>query len=409
MSKLLEQINNSKKKSYVIKDIGRVVTGKTPSKDNPEDWGDYIDFITPTDFSEDRKYLTNIKRKISEKGSLRYKNMIIPDQSVVVTCIGSDMGKVVLSKNKALTNQQINSIIVNSEKFDINYSYYILKSMYPVLRSVAEEGGSTMPIITKSVFEQIEFDAPDLPTQNKIAEILSAYDSKIENNNKIIKNLETTAQTIFNEWFIDFKFPGHEKVKMIESEMGEIPEGWEVRNIRDLFVVILGGTPSREKPEYWGGNIPWINSGEVNKLRILEATEHITELGLSKSNARLIKSGATVLAITGATLGQVSRLEIDSTANQSVIGIYDENNVLNEYLYLYVLNNIYDLISGASGGAQQHINKQMVENYNILIPSEESVKDFNKKISPNFKLIKNLFEENIFLKSQRDQLLIKLI
>jgi type I restriction enzyme S subunit len=190
---------------------------------------------------------------------------------------------------------------------------------------------------------------PDLKIQEKIAEILSVYDSKIETNNKIIKNLEATTQTIFNEWFVNFCFPGYEKAKMVEGEMGEIPEGWEVKKVSELFTVILGGTPSREKPEYWSGDIPWINSGEVNKLRILEATEHITELGLNKSNARLMKSGATVLAITGATLGQVSRLEIDSTANQSVVGIFDENNILNEYLYLYISNNILDLISGASG------------------------------------------------------------
>jgi type I restriction enzyme S subunit len=409
MSKILEQINNVQKRLYVIKDIGRVVTGKTPSKDNPEYWGNNIDFITPTDFSDDSKYLKNIKRKISEDGSFYYKNMIIPAKSIIVTCIGSDMGKVVISRNQALTNQQINSIIVDLQKFDIDYSYYLLKSMYPTLRSVAEEGGSTMPIITKSVFEKIEFEAPDLPTQKKIASILGAYDKKIENNNKIIKNLEATAQTIFNEWFVNFKFPGYEKVKMIESEMGEIPEGWKIKKISKLFTIILGGTPSREKLEYWNGNIPWINSGEINKLRILEATEHITELGLNKSNARLIKSGATVLAITGATLGQVSRLEIDSTANQSVIGIYDENNILNEYLYLYILSNIHDLISGASGGAQQHINKQIVENYEILIPSDNIIKDFNKKIISNFLLIKKLFEENISLKSQRNLLLAKLI
>ncbi len=270
--------------------------------------------------------------------------------------------------------------------------------------------GSAQPGINAVTLSEMQVKLPlDVAIQNKIAEILSAYDSKIENNNKIIRNLEATAQVIFNEWFINFRFPGYEKVKMVESEMREIPERWEIKDIKDIFTVILGGTPSREKSEYWSGNIPWINSGEVNKLRILEATEHITELGLNKSNARLIKSGATVLAITGATLGQVSRLEIDSTANQSVVGIFDEKNILNEYLYLYISNNILDLISGASGGAQQHINKQMVENYKIVIPSEKVIKEFNKKVTSNFFLIKELFKENISLKSQRDQLLAKLI
>lgn len=288
---------------------------------------------------------------------------------------------------------------------DPKYCYYFLSSF----DFEKFNAGTGVPTLNRNHIHGIPVKVPGVPTQKKIAEILSAYDAKIENNNFIIKKLEATAQTLFDEWFVNFRFPEYEKTKFIDSEMGEIPEGWNVKNIKDIFTVILGGTPSREKPEYWNGSIPWINSGEVNKLRILEATEHITELGLNKSNARLIKSGATVLAITGATLGQVSRLEIDSTANQSVVGIFDEEDILNEYLYLYITNNILDLISGASGGAQQHINKQMVENYQILIPTEAVIKDFNKKIKSNFVLIKELFKENIFLKLQRDLLLKKLI
>lgn len=409
MSKLLEQINTATMHTYHIKDVGRVITGKTPSKDNPLDWGNEVDFITPTDFFGNGKYLSNIKRKISKEGVNRYKNMILPPESVVVTCIGSDMGKVIVSKNKALTNQQINSIVVNKESFDLEFIYYVLKSLYPTLRSIAEEGGSTMPIITKSVFEQIEFEAPTLQIQKKIARILTAYDAKIENNNRIIKNLETAAKTIFNEWFINFHFPGHDKVKFIENEAREIPESWKVEKLSKISKITLGGTPPRDNAEYWGGNIPWINSGEINKLRVVDATECITEKGLKKSNARLMEVGTVLIAITGATLGQVSRLEIDSTANQSVVGVYDESKMINEYLYLYIKANILDLISGASGGAQQHINKQMVQDYEVIIPDRKLLYDFNKLIKPSFLHIRNRLFENLQLQRTRDQLLAKLI
>jgi type I restriction enzyme S subunit len=289
--------------------------------------------------------------------------------------------------------------------FNLKYLYYLLQRI-----NLPRYGGdSAVPGLSRDTIYSLGVQTPKIDTQDKIASILSAHDAKIKNNNAIIKNLETIAQIVFDEWFVNFRFPGYEKAKFIDSEMGEIPEEWEIKDIKDVFTVILGGTPSREKPEYWNGNIPWINSGEVNRLRILGATEYITDLGLRKSNARLIKSGATVLAITGATLGQVSRLEIDSTANQSVVGIFDEENILNEYLYLYISNNILDLISGASGGAQQHINKQMVENYKIIIPPEQIITGFNKKVISIFLLIKILFQENISLKSQRDQLLAKLI
>ena len=92
---------------------------------------------------------------------------------------------------------------------------------------------------------------------------------------------------------------------MEESELGLIPKGWEIRKIESLCETLLGGTPSRAKNEYWGGEIPWINSGKVNDFRITAASEYITALGLEKSATKLLPKGTTVLAITGATLGQI--------------------------------------------------------------------------------------------------------
>ena len=143
------------------------------------------------------------------------------------------------------------------------------------------------------------------------------------------------------------------------------------KQIKEVSKCVLGGTPSRAKSEYWNGNINWINSGEVNKFRIIDASEKITELGLQKSSTALLPKGTTVLAITGATLGQVSRLEIDSCANQSVIGIIPNNIELNNYIYLSIFNTINDLILKQTGGAQQHINKNDVETHEIIIPNDK--------------------------------------
>ena len=404
MSKLLEQINTESRIGS-IKDLVFPVSNTYNFSNKNK-----VVFVNTSDIHEgkflhnnylDTKKLPGQAKKIIEYGDIVFSEIRPKNRHFALVDFDS--------RDYVVSTKLI--VLKVKKNIDPRFAYLVLTADQNLkeFQNIAESRSGTFPQITFEAIADYEVNIPDIPTQKKIAEILSAYDLKIENNNKIIKNLEATAQAIFNEWFINFRFPGHEKVKMVDSEMGEIPEGWEVKNIKDIFTVILGGTPSREKPEYWGGNISWINSGEVNKLRILEATEHITELGLDKSNARLIKSGATVLAITGATLGQVSRLEIDSTANQSVVGIFDENNILNEYLYLYISNNILDLISGASGGAQQHINKQMVENYKIMIPSEIIIEKFNRTILSTFFLTKELFKENISLKSQRDQLLAKLI
>lgn len=410
MSKLLEQINTAEKKSYLIKDLGRVVTGKTPSKNNPEDWGDEIDFITPTDFSSDGKYLSGVKRKISTQGKSRYKNMIVPSESVVVTCIGSDMGKVVVSKEESLTNQQINSIVVNQDSFDVDFAYYVLKAMYPTLRSIAEEGGSTMPIITKSVFEKIEFEAPSLPTQKKITSILSAYDAKIENNNLIVKKLEDTAQTLFNEWFVNFKFPGYKKVKFVDSEMGEIPEGWEVGKISDFGSVVCGKTPSKSNSEYFGGNIPFIKIPDMHGQVFINKTEDsLTEAGENTQKNKTVPAGSICVSCI-ATVGLVSITTQDSQTNQQINTLVPNSKDFLEYLYFTLVDMKSDLQAIGSGGSTTlNVNTSVFSGLEVLIPTTDSVTKFHKVVSRMFNQIKHLTTENVSLKSQRDQLLAKLI
>ena len=182
-----------------------------------------------------------------------------------------------------------------------------------------------------------------------------------------------------------------------------------VYEIKDIAKCILGGTPSRAKKEYWKGNINWINSGEVNKFRIIEASEKITELGLNKTSTTLLPKETTVLAITGATLGQVSRLEIEACTNQSVIGIVPNNKILNNYLYLSIINNIKDIILKQTGGAQQHINKNDVETHKLMIPNDYLINKFDLKVSPLLKKISSNYFENKSLSQLRDTLLPKLM
>lgn len=187
--------------TVLLGDVGRVVTGKTPPKAHPEYWGDDLDFITPTDF-KDSKYISPV-RKLSESGGTAMKRIICPAKSVIVTCIGSDMGKVALAQNDFVSNQQINTLIVDPEKASPEFIYYLLKFNRPLLRKYAESGGSTMPIINKSTFERLSFTIPDLETQKKIADILGTIDEKIELNRKMNETLEQMGQALFRHYFID--------------------------------------------------------------------------------------------------------------------------------------------------------------------------------------------------------------
>ncbi|MCD7949845.1 MAG: restriction endonuclease subunit S [Erysipelotrichaceae bacterium] len=172
---------------------------------------------------------------------------------------------------------------------------------------------------------------------------------------------------------------------------------------------MLERTHSRSKKEYWNGDIPWINSGEVNHFRIISPSEYITKMGLEKSATKLLPKKTTVIAITGATLGQVSLLEIDSCANQSVVGILPNNYLSYEFVYPFIKSNIDELISHQTGGTQQHINKQNIEGLEIYVPDEETMKNYCNIIAALYALIaSNCFKINI-LTNLRDILLSKLM
>ena len=160
--------------------FGTVITGKTPSSKNPEDFGNDIMFVTPGDFRAANKFVISSERHLSKEGYKKLKNKVVTSGSVIVTCIGSDMGKVKLCGSNCITNQQINSIIASEKYFSIFLFYYLI-SIYTELRSIAV-GGSTMPMISKSEFEQISIIKPDYS-------LLSFFQEKLDMINTVNFNL----------------------------------------------------------------------------------------------------------------------------------------------------------------------------------------------------------------------------
>ncbi len=169
----------AKWEKYSLKDLGSVVTGKTPSKNNPEDWGDEMPFVTPSDYKNFRKKASSSIRNLSKDGIQRLKNKVLPLKSVLVTCIGSDMGKVVMNGIEVISNQQINTIIPDSKIVDNDFLYYRLISMYDFLRLYGGDG-TAVPIVNKRDFENISTILPPLPEQKAIASVLSNLDNKLE-------------------------------------------------------------------------------------------------------------------------------------------------------------------------------------------------------------------------------------
>lgn len=170
-----------------VGDIGRVVTGKTPKTSNSEYYGGSIPFLTPSD-DMSVKYVKNTNKHITEMGRLSVKNATIPANTICVSCIGSDLGKVVITTQETVTNQQINSVIVDKTRFDIDFIYYAMLELGKIL-NFHSKTSTAVPIVNKSSFSQYEIDCPELEVQRKIGGILSSIDMKIEENNEINNNL----------------------------------------------------------------------------------------------------------------------------------------------------------------------------------------------------------------------------
>lgn len=348
---------------------------------------------------------------ISRDFHARLRKSALKPNDVVVTRSGANTGQCcIIPPRLAEANCADLVIFRPSDRLNPWFLMYLLNSDWGRATIAGGVVGAAQHHFNIGIAKRLTVQLPPLFIQRRIAAILSAYDMLIENNKQRIRILDAMSLSLYREWFVKLRFPDHEDMEMISSSLGPIPDGWKIVRVGDHFTTVLGGTPSRGKPEFWdGGDIPWINSGKVNELRVIEPSEFITGLGLSRSSAKLMPKRTTIIAITGATLGQVSLLEIACSANQSVVGIYDTARTYSEYLYLVFKNIIEAVIKHASGGAQQHINREIVNDVKIALPPPSVMIRFNDAIVPVFNLISNLLFASCALQRARNLLLPKLM
>ena len=216
-------------KKIHISDIGKVVTGKTPGTSIVENYGGDIPFLTPSD-DLSYKSVPKTGKTLTEQGLNEVKNCLLPPHSVCVSCIGTDLGKVVMTSEPTITNQQFNSIIPN-RRFDADFVYYLMTLVGKELNYLSKTS-TAVPIINKSSFSNYEVEVPDLETQEKIASILSSLDSKIELNRRINDNLEQQAQALFKAWFVDFE-PFRDG-EFVNSVLGSTPKELPITYIENI-------------------------------------------------------------------------------------------------------------------------------------------------------------------------------
>lgn len=399
-----------------LENLGEIVSGGTPKTSMKEYWNGKVAWLTPKDFSNQKnKYWKKGERSITDEGLKNSSAKLMPKGTVLFTS-RAPIGYVGIANTEVSTNQGFKNIIANKENSN-EFIYYLLKYITPNIESIA--GGSTFKEISASAFKNIEVEVPDLETQEKIASILSALDDKIEINNEMNKTLEEMAQTLFKRWFIDFDFPNENGEpyrssggKMVDSELGEIPEGWEVGNFEDIGIIASGGTPSKSNEEYYTKNgIPWITPKDLslNKNKfITKGSLDITEKGLAKSSTKLLPKG-TVLFSSRAPIGYLAIAEVDVTTNQGFKSIIPNNSENTEFIY-QLLKEITPHIESIAGGSTfKEISSQGMKGINITIPSNLILKKYFEITDSFNRKIQNLEKEIQSLTEIRDTLLPKLM
>jgi len=380
------------------------------------------------DISNDRKFeewgYTSADEKIQEKFTLRKNDLVIART-------GNTIGVATIIKDdvKAVYNNGLIRIKLN-EKCNPYFIYLLVKSrMFKDFINQISGGTSTQPNV--KIAHVLEFKIPNLSIeiQNKIANLLIKFDEKINTNNSIIENLENISQEFFKRWFIDFEFPNEEGKpykssggEMVESDLGEIPSGWQSIKLGELECTISDHVANgsfkslkenvvftelaNERYAIFARNIDL-------KKRLSGDLKYITK----ESYAFLKKShlfGGEIIVSNVGDVGTIHRcptLNIPMVLGNNQIYISSKKEFFNEYLYLLLKSDIgKSLISSiTSGSVQMKFNKTDFRNSKIILPSEALLKIIFSKIKLDLDLIEVLNNENKHLQHLRDTLLPKLL
>ena len=368
-------------KKIHISDIGKVVTGKTPRTSVAENYGGDIPFLTPSD-NLSHKSAPKMTKTLTEQGLNEVRNCLLPPHSVCVSCIGSDLGKVVMTIEPTVTNQQFNSIIPNTN-FNADFVYYLMTLVGKELNYLSKTS-TAVPIINKSSFSNYEVEVPKLKVQEKIASILSSLDDKIELNRRINDNLEQQAQALFKSWFVDFEpFRGE---KFVESQLGMIPKGWKVGTLFDLLDIRYG----KDHKKLNDGNIPVYGSGGI--MRLADG---------------ILYNGESVLIPRKGTLNNVLYVNWPFWTVDTMF--YSIEKVPNVAKYCHLLLSKLDLASMNSGSAVPSMTTDILNKIQVIVPNQNVFSSFNECISSLYLKAKINLDENKRLSETRDLLLPKLM
>ena len=362
-----------------LKDLSvNIFSGGTPSTKNEKFWNGEFYWLSSGETKN--SYIRKTEKTITKLGVEKSSTRLAKIGDIVIASAGQGKtrGQVAYCLTDTYINQSIIAIRTKKELLNSQYLFYNLSSRYNELRLLSDSSSSRGSLTVK-IFEELDIDLPKIEKQNKIAKILSNYDDLIENNNKRIKILEEMAQKIYKEWFVDFKFPGHETATFRQTKLGSEVMPKKGKNITKATI--------KE------GNVPVVAGG------IEPAYYH---------NVPNTIAPVITVSASGANAGYINLYHNDIWASDcSFI-----DSTMTPYVYYYYLLLKYNQVKVTNmqrGAAQPHVYPQDLAQLKFDIPDENVIKKFNDLIAPIFEQIANLTIKNTNFKQIRDLLLPRLI
>ena len=378
------------RRKVTMGDLGTIITGNTPPRSMPELYGDYTPFVKATDISESEKYTYTPEECYSKEGHDKYIRSLVPKGSTCVVTIGSIGKKMTMAHCDLFINQAMNAIIPN-ENFDNEFVYYAVKNVLSNIKGLDSGTASGRENVSKSAFSRMEVVVDDdLIIQQRIATILSRYDSLIENYQKQIKLLEEAAQRLYKEWFVDLHFPGYENTKIVDG----VPEGWEKKPVDSIYSIKYGKnlstkliSESGEFPVYGANGV----IGYYDKANCNEQVVLITSRGNGSGDVLMTYHKDAFI-----------------TNNSFIVSPLDDYSYCQlPFTYQFLKNANFRAVR--TGAAQPQLTNQSIHTVDVVLPSKDAIIDYCDKASYNNKKIILLKNQIHLLTEARDRLLPKLM
>jgi len=357
--------------------VKKLQSGGTPLSTNLDFYTGDIPFVKIDDITRSGKYLLNTKVAITQEGLDSSSAWLVPINSILYSMYAS-IGFLSINKIEVSTNQAIMNIIPDSSKITLEFLYQYLLDLKGKIDKYIDQ--TTQKNLNAQKIKNFKIPLPPLKEQEKIADILSTADEKIDAIAKQIKKAQTLKKGLLQKLLS--KGLGHNEFK--DSELGKIPVGWEVVELPHITDKITsGGTPSRKKAEYFeNGTINWIKTGELRDCYIYNSKEKITEDAIANSSAKVFPVDTLLIAMYGATIGRTAYLKTECSTNQACCAIIFNQNIADPYFYWKYFHFIKDdLISQGRGAGQPNISQAIIKTLFIPLPPLKEQKQIAQILS----------------------------